>query len=93
MSEPTRLKRNSHPAGNAHWTRQPGVQRAPWGKLKPEKRAELTRRYLAGESQGALASEYRIGRTTVWRYLRKQGLVKIKAVSSVSRVTISTNQM
>lgn len=73
--------------GNAHWTRARPELLPSWKKLKPAQRAELTRRFLAGESESALARAYRIGRTTVWRYLRMEGLVKVKGVSCVSRQT------
>ena len=82
--QPTRLKRNFHPSGDLHWTRQPGVVREPWGKLPPAKRAELIERVKAGERADDLAREYRIGRTTAWRYLRREGLVKTRLVSGVS---------
>jgi len=85
MSDAPR-KRNFHPSGDSHWTRQPGVERAPWGKLEEEKIAVLCARYQAGETQSDLARTYRIGRTTVWRYLRRAGLIG-NGVSSVSRGT------
>lgn len=75
----------ARPSGNDHWTRQPGVKRRRWKKFRPADRTELIDRFLAGESQSALARDLRIGRTTVWRYLREQGLVKVKTVSGVPR--------
>jgi DNA invertase Pin-like site-specific DNA recombinase len=61
------------PAGDQHWTRVHPEYRRPWAKLHPEQLAELMRRAKAGESQASLAREFRIGRTTVWRYLKSRG--------------------
>jgi len=66
-----RLKRNFHPAGDQHWTRQPGVARAPWAKLGEETIAALVIRYQAGETPTELSRRYRIARRTVYRYLRR----------------------
>ncbi len=82
------IRRNYHPSGDQHWTRARPELLPKWKKLKPDKRAELTRRFLAGEHPEILAQTYRIGRTTVWRYLRAQGLVKVRNVSCVSRGTV-----
>ena len=78
------MRRSYHPSGDQHWTRARPELLPSWKKLKPEKRAELTQRVLAGENKNDLALEYRIGRTTIWRYLREEGLVKTRNVSSVS---------
>jgi DNA invertase Pin-like site-specific DNA recombinase len=86
--KPELIRRGTRPSGDAHWTRARPELLPSWKKLKPDQRAELTRRFLAGESESALARDYRIGRTTVWRYLRAQGLVKIKGVSSVPHFTV-----
>lgn len=75
----------TRPSGDRHWTRARPELLPSWKKLKSEQRAELTRRFLSGENESALARDYRIGRTTVWRYLRAQGL--IKSVSFVSHGT------
>lgn len=69
------MRRNYHPSGDQHWTRQPGVIRQPWAKLLPEQIELLCARYEAGETQTALAQDFRVGRTTVWRYLRREGLI------------------
>jgi len=78
---------NKRPSGDAHWTRARPELLPSWTKLKPAKRAELIARFKAGERADDLAREYRIGRTTAWRYLRKAGLIKTRVVSCVSRGT------
>ncbi len=40
--------------------------------LSPESVAELTRRLAAGEEKVALAREFGVDRTTVYRYLRRE---------------------
>jgi hypothetical protein len=74
--QPTRQKRDFHPSGDDHWTRQPGVKREPWGKLKPTQIDALCARYQAGETPTNLSAFYGIARPTVYRYLRARGLLR-----------------
>ena len=69
------MRQRTHPSGSNHWTRQPGVERAPWAKLDPKQITALCADYAAGISPTVLARDYRIGRATVYRYLRTAGLI------------------
>lgn len=81
------MKSIPHPSGDRHWTRLHPEYRQPWAKLHPEQIDDLCRRFQDGESQSALARQFRVGRTTVWRYLRARGLIGKQGVSRVSRVS------
>lgn len=65
----------ARPSGDQHWTRAHPEYRRPWAKLHPEQLDALIARFQQGESQSELARVYRVGRTTVWRYLKARGLI------------------
>jgi DNA invertase Pin-like site-specific DNA recombinase len=69
------MHRSYHPSGDQHWTRAHPEYRQPWAKLRHRQIEQLCTRFQAGESQSALARAYKIGRTTVWRYLKARGLI------------------
>jgi len=65
------VKRNYHPSGDRHWTRQPGVVRAHWGKLDPDRQIALYQEFLHNRPcKTWLARKYGVSRTTVWRYIK-----------------------
>lgn len=68
-------RKPARPKGDDHWTRRRPDLRRPWAKLSPDQLDDLVARFRAGESQSALARSFRIGRTTVWRYLKQRELV------------------
>lgn len=66
-------------AGDNHWTRRAPELRQPWAKLEASQIDDLCSLFLGGASQSWLARRYKIGRTTVWRYLRSRGLLPAQA--------------
>ncbi len=48
-----------------------GLYRGRKRLLTPDQAAELTRRLGAGESKSALAREFKVDRTTVYRYIKR----------------------
>ena len=70
------MKRNFHPSGDNHWTRQPGVERTPWGKLTPDRIDALCACHRYGVPPGELSRIFHVSRPTVYRYLRRRGLIK-----------------
>lgn len=68
-----------HPSGDRHWTRARPELRRPWAKLQPRQIEQLCALYKMGSSQSHLARRYKIGRTTVWRYLKARNLLPNQA--------------
>lgn len=70
-----KAERGRAPSGDNHWTRRKPDLLPSWVKIGDDRLELLYQEYLRNRPNRAwLARKYGIGRTTVWRYLKKRGL-------------------